>query len=137
MTEAKRVPGEQRGGDHSKSRPVARTSVPAIDDELRLSARGSISLELGGAGLDVEPAGPHAHLRSSVVVAGRFTTASARDRGSGRLFARVLHAPAQSSLQVSRPSMLGEEIGEGLVGQKSCMRSLASWERACQVASSI
>jgi hypothetical protein len=61
MTEIKCVPGEQRGGDHSKSRPVARTSIPAVDDELRLEARGFVRLQLGSTGLDVEPSCPDAH----------------------------------------------------------------------------
>ena len=33
-------------------------------------------VQLGSAGLDVEPAGPHAHLRSPVVIAGCFATAA-------------------------------------------------------------
>jgi hypothetical protein len=92
--------GDQCGSDRGRPQHVSagcQSPIPAVDNEL-LKARGPIRFELGGAGFDVEPAGPHAHLRSPVVVAGRFTTASARDRGSRRLFARVLRAPAQSSL---------------------------------------
>jgi hypothetical protein len=48
-------------GDRSMSRPVA---------SLRLDARGTVGLELRGAGLDVETAGPHARLGSPFVVAG-------------------------------------------------------------------
>jgi hypothetical protein len=42
-------------GDHSMSPPGGQMSIPAVDDELCLKARGSISLELGVAVLDVEP----------------------------------------------------------------------------------
>jgi hypothetical protein len=46
------------------SRSIARP-VPAIDDDLRLEARGAVRLQLGGASVEVEPSRPDAH-RSSI-----------------------------------------------------------------------
>jgi hypothetical protein len=40
---------------------TARLWAASVDDELRLDARGSIRLELGGASLDVEPSCPNTH----------------------------------------------------------------------------
>jgi hypothetical protein len=48
-------------GDHSMSRPVASRRFQRFNDELGLKARGLVRLQLGGAGLDVEPSCPDAH----------------------------------------------------------------------------
>jgi hypothetical protein len=104
-------------GDHNMSQPMAkrRFQRSMTSSASRRAARSAFSL--AGANLDVEPAGPDAHLRSLVVVAGRFAIAATCDRGSGRVFAYFLRAPAQSCHRVNRSTMLPEEIGEGLVGQ--------------------
>jgi hypothetical protein len=38
--------------------------IPAVDDELGLGARGPVRLQLGDAGLDIEPAGPNPPVRA-------------------------------------------------------------------------
>jgi hypothetical protein len=50
--------GDQRGPNGGRPQHVAaggQSPVPAVDHELRLEARGSVRLQLGGAGLDVDP----------------------------------------------------------------------------------
>jgi hypothetical protein len=56
--------GEQRGPDGGRPQHVAaggQAPIPAVDDELRLEARGAVGLQLGGTGLDVEPSCPDTH----------------------------------------------------------------------------
>jgi hypothetical protein len=51
--------GDERGTDGGRPQHVAaggQASVPAVDDELRLEASCPVRFELGGTGLDVEPA---------------------------------------------------------------------------------
>ena len=56
--------GDQRSPNGGRPQHVAasgHSSIPAVDDELCLEARGPVSLELGSSGLDVEPSSPYAH----------------------------------------------------------------------------
>jgi hypothetical protein len=68
-----RRPGEQCGSDGGRPQHVAasgKASIPAIDDKLRLEARGAVRLQLGGASLDVEPSCSDAHGASIMGSAG-------------------------------------------------------------------
>ena len=59
--------GDQRGPDGGRPQHVAaggQTSIPAINDELSLEARGLVRLQLGGAGLDVDSSCPNTHRTS-------------------------------------------------------------------------
>ena len=59
-----RRPGDQRGPYRWRPQYVpasGQPSVPAVDDELYLKARGAVRLQFGGAGLDIEPSCPDAH----------------------------------------------------------------------------
>jgi hypothetical protein len=57
-------PPPKDGGRPQHVAAGGQASIPAIDDELCLEARGSVRLELGGAGLDVETSCPDAHRAS-------------------------------------------------------------------------
>jgi Resolvase, N terminal domain len=55
---------DQRSPNGGRPQHVAaggEASIPAVDDEFRLEARGLVRLQLGGSSLDVEPSCPDAH----------------------------------------------------------------------------
>jgi hypothetical protein len=58
---------DQRSPNGGRPQHVAaggQTSIPAINDELRLEARGLVRLQFGGAGLDVDSSCPNTHRTS-------------------------------------------------------------------------
>jgi hypothetical protein len=68
-----RSSGDQRSPNCGRPQHVAasgKASIPAIDDKLRLEARGAVRLQLGGASLDVEPSCSDAHGASIMGSAG-------------------------------------------------------------------
>jgi hypothetical protein len=97
-TSSQSVSGDQRGADGGGPQHVAaggQAPISTIDNELCLKARGAIRLQLGGAGLDVEPSCPDTH-RASIM-------APASGVGSPTL----LTARCGASLEVAQTACVG------------------------------
>jgi hypothetical protein len=129
------------GPDGGRPQHVAAGSqppIPAVDDELSLGARSAVGLKLGGAGVDVEASCTNPHSRSPVVVAGGPPSAPrlTEDAG-GRLSMPATLSGSAVFRSVGRPCFRRRSANaSSAISWKSCIRSLASWSRACQVASS-